>query len=71
VFDTSKPDGTPQKLLDVSRLQALGWQGRIDLEGGIKDTYRWFLAQEKRWTQRKHPRARTTVTSWARQVEAR
>jgi GDP-L-fucose synthase len=43
VFDASKPDGTPQKLLDVSRLHALGWQARIPLEDGIADAYRWFL----------------------------
>jgi len=44
LFDTSKPDGTPQKLLDVSRLRALGWQARITLEEGIRGTYQWFLA---------------------------
>jgi GDP-L-fucose synthase len=44
VFDTSKPDGTPQKLLDISRLRALGWQARITLEEGIRQTYQWFLA---------------------------
>jgi GDP-L-fucose synthase len=43
VFDTSKPDGTPRKLLDISRLQQLGWQPRISLEDGIRDTYQWFL----------------------------
>lgn len=43
VQDTSKPDGTPRKLLDVSRLAALGWQARIGLREGIADTYRWFL----------------------------
>jgi len=43
VFDPSKPDGTPQKLLDTSRLQQLGWQPRITLEDGIRDTYQWFL----------------------------
>ncbi|QPZ91607.1 GDP-L-fucose synthase [Thioclava electrotropha] len=42
--DTSKPDGTMRKLMDVSRLKAMGWQARIELEGGITDTYRWFLA---------------------------
>jgi len=42
-FDTSKPDGTPRKLLDVSRLHALGWQAKIDLREGIEQTYRWFL----------------------------
>jgi len=43
VNDTSKPDGTPRKLLDVSRLHALGWEARIPLRQGIEDTYRWFL----------------------------
>jgi len=46
VFDTSKPDGTPQKLLDVSRLRALGWEARIGLEEGIRETYQWFLSQQ-------------------------
>jgi len=41
-WDSSKPDGTPRKLLDVSRLQALGWQAQIGLEQGLRDTYRWF-----------------------------
>lgn len=43
-FDSSKPDGTPRKLLDVSRLKNLGWTPKIDLREGIADTYRWFLA---------------------------
>ncbi len=42
-FDTSKPDGMPRKLLDVSRLHALGWRHRIGLREGIKSTYEWFL----------------------------
>jgi GDP-L-fucose synthase len=42
VFDSSKPDGTPRKLLDVSRLAGLGWQPRISLEQGIESTYAWF-----------------------------
>jgi GDP-L-fucose synthase len=42
-FDTSKPDGTPQKLLDVSRLQAIGWQPRIDFVEGVHAVYRWYL----------------------------
>ena len=42
-FDTSKPDGTPQKLLDVSRLKSLGWSPRISLKDGIKQTYEWCL----------------------------
>ena len=42
-FDASKPDGMPRKLLDVSRLRALGWQHSIDLREGIASTYRWFL----------------------------
>jgi len=43
VFDSSKPDGTPRKLLDVSRLTALGWQARIPFREGIASTYQWFL----------------------------
>ena len=43
-FDTSKPDGTPRKLLDVSKLSSLGWQPTIGLEEGIKKTYGWFLS---------------------------
>jgi GDP-L-fucose synthase len=42
-FDASKPDGTPRKLLDSSRLQALGWQPRISLREGIQQTYHWLL----------------------------
>ena len=42
-FDTSKPDGTPRKLLDVSRLHATGWRAQIALEDGIRSTYQWFL----------------------------
>lgn len=41
-FDTSKPDGTPRKLLDVSRIRALGWAPRVPLRDGIAGTYRWF-----------------------------
>ncbi len=41
-FDTSKPDGTPRKLLDTGRLTALGWQPKIPLEQGLRDTYAWF-----------------------------
>jgi GDP-L-fucose synthase len=44
VFDTSKPDGTPRKLVDVTKLHALGWRARISLEQGIASTYRSFLA---------------------------
>ncbi len=43
-FDTSKPDGTPRKLLDVSRLTSMGWNPSIDLEGGIENTYKWFYS---------------------------
>jgi GDP-L-fucose synthase len=42
LFDASKPDGTPRKLLDVSRLTALGWQSRITLKTGIRNTYEWY-----------------------------
>jgi GDP-L-fucose synthase len=43
IFDSSKPDGTPRKLLDVSRLQRLGWEASITLEAGIKSTYYWYI----------------------------
>lgn len=45
-FDTTKPDGTPRKLMDSSRLRALGWKPAIPLRKGIEDTYRWFLGEE-------------------------
>jgi len=44
-FDASKPDGSPRKLLDISRLENLGWKPRIELRAGIESTYEWFLAQ--------------------------
>lgn len=46
VNDTSKPDGTPRKLLDVSRLEGLGWKAKIPLREGIESTYRWFLEHQ-------------------------
>jgi GDP-L-fucose synthase len=46
-FDSSRPDGTPQKLLDVSRLTKLGWRARITLEEGIKLAYRTYLSETK------------------------
>ena len=45
VFDTSKPDGTPRKLLDVSRIHALGWTAQIGLREGLTETYRWYREQ--------------------------
>jgi GDP-L-fucose synthase len=43
VFDISKPDGTPRKLADSSRIHALGWKHRIGLEEGVRDAYGWFM----------------------------
>ena len=43
IFDTSKPNGTPRKLMDVSRLKDLGWQAKTDLKTGIEQTYAWYL----------------------------
>jgi GDP-L-fucose synthase len=42
-FDTTKPDGTPRKLLDVSKLKSLGWEPVIGLEQGLTDAYAWFI----------------------------
>ena len=42
IFDASKPDGTPRKLLDVTRLTGLGWRPKIPLKLGIESTYTWF-----------------------------
>jgi GDP-L-fucose synthase len=47
-FDTSKPDGAPRKLMDVSRLSALGWEAKTDLRAGLKQSYDWFLANRDR-----------------------
>tara|TARA_R110000796_G_scaffold219504_1_gene335500 strand:+ start:2661 stop:3626 length:966 start_codon:yes stop_codon:yes gene_type:complete len=46
VWDTTKPDGTPRKLLDVSRLKALGWQASTPLNEGLQDAYQWFLENQ-------------------------
>jgi len=46
VFDASRPDGTPRKQLDVTRLHALGWRHRYGLRAGIEDCYRWFAAHQ-------------------------
>lgn len=48
VYDTSKPDGTPQKLLDVSKIHSYGWSHQIELEDGLMQTYNWFQEAIKR-----------------------
>lgn len=47
VFDTSKPDGTQRKLMDVSRLSKMGWSATIDIQNGIRETYRWFCEHQE------------------------
>jgi len=44
-YDTTKPDGTPRKLMDVSRLSGLGWEAKISLKDGIRRTYEWYQSQ--------------------------
>ena len=48
IFDSSKPDGTPRKLMDLSRLMALGWRPKTGLEEGIQEVYRWYAETESR-----------------------
>ena len=43
LYDTSRPDGTPRKLMSSAKLQAMGWKPRIGLEDGLRITYQWFL----------------------------
>jgi GDP-L-fucose synthase len=45
-FDRTKPDGPPRKLLDVSRIHALGWRHRIELRSGVEKTYEWFVSNQ-------------------------
>jgi GDP-L-fucose synthase len=47
-WDATKPDGTPRKLLDVSKLNGLGWKAHVELEEGIKQTYDWFLQNQEK-----------------------
>jgi nucleoside-diphosphate-sugar epimerase len=49
-FDTNRPDGTPRKLMDVSKLEALGWTASIPLEEGVRSTYRWYREHEEEVT---------------------
>jgi len=49
VFDSTKPDGTARKLMDVSRLERLGWKAKTSLEVGLNKTYEWFLAQNDKY----------------------
>jgi GDP-L-fucose synthase len=48
-FDTSKPDGAPRKLIDVTRLENMGWKYNIDLENGLEKTYKWFLSDKNKF----------------------
>jgi GDP-L-fucose synthase len=63
-FDPTKPDGMPRKLLDVSRLHALGWRHRIGLAAGIRSTYEWFLDHLEQAT----PSSQEKVTAWSDRV---
>jgi len=46
IWDSSKPDGTPRKLMDISKMANQGWKAKITLESGIQSTYNWFLENE-------------------------
>ncbi len=47
IWDTTKPDGTPRKLMNINKIKALGWQPRINLHDGLTNTYEWFLENQK------------------------
>lgn len=49
IWDDTKPDGTPRKLMDVSKMHELGWKHKVNLETGIQNTYAWFLENEKKY----------------------
>ncbi len=51
IWDDSKPDGTPRKLMDISKLHALGWKHKMELKDGIQKTYEWFLENENNYKQ--------------------
>ena len=44
-FDTEKPDGTPRKLIDITRLKRMGWEYSMDLKEGLQKTYKWYLKE--------------------------
>ena len=51
IWDSSKPDGTPRKLMDVSKMESVGWKAKISLEEGIERTYNWFLDHQETFKQ--------------------
>lgn len=51
IWDSNKPDGTPRKLMDVSKMEKAGWKAKIELKEGIKETYQWFLANQHTFKQ--------------------
>ena len=53
IWDSTKPDGTPKKLMDVTKMKAMGWQYSTELEGGIQKTYNWFLENIKNFKELK------------------
>ena len=51
VWDSSKPDGTPRKLMDITKMHDLGWKHQVELEEGIEKTYQWFLTNNDSFKQ--------------------
>jgi GDP-L-fucose synthase len=53
IWDSSKPDGTPRKLMNVSKMLAIGWSYKTELEEGVKKTYNWFLNNSHNYKENK------------------
>lgn len=68
VFDTTKPDGTPRKLMDVSRINAMGWRPSIDLQQGLEQTYAWYSSCQAAEITHQEERSNSTASAAATKI---